>query len=180
MSLLSVSKMCDAGRDVHFLRTGEAYSVHRETCEVTALVRRKGGLTRPMRWSSCACACACARVCAFAPALALAHAFAHAFALARALASNIWVHPSVCPILVLATKFPHRAIWRLYHVLYQNTVLRGMIWHGSVCHTLLQRSMSDLYDDDCDMTVRIGLCLHAPAHQRRRLCFVGLRLQRIY
>lgn len=40
--LLAVSEMCDAGHDVHFLHTGEAYSVLRETGEVTALVHRTG------------------------------------------------------------------------------------------------------------------------------------------
>ena len=40
--LLAVSEMCDAGHDVHFLSTGEAYAVHRETGEITEFVRQKG------------------------------------------------------------------------------------------------------------------------------------------
>ena len=40
--LLSVSEMCDAGHDVHFFHTGEAYCVHRETSKVVKLKRRKG------------------------------------------------------------------------------------------------------------------------------------------
>lgn len=40
--LLSVSEMCDAGHDVHFFHTGEAYCVHRETGKIMTFTRRKG------------------------------------------------------------------------------------------------------------------------------------------
>ena len=40
--LLSVSEMCDAGHDVHFLATGQAYALHRATGELTQFERRKG------------------------------------------------------------------------------------------------------------------------------------------
>ena len=39
--LMSVADMMDAGNDVHFLASGESYSVHRETGVVTKFVRRK-------------------------------------------------------------------------------------------------------------------------------------------
>ena len=40
--LVAVSAMCDAGHDVHFLASGEAYAVRRETGEVTEFERQKG------------------------------------------------------------------------------------------------------------------------------------------
>ena len=39
--LMSVAEMVDAGQDVHFLASGQAYAVHRDTGEVTQFARRK-------------------------------------------------------------------------------------------------------------------------------------------
>ena len=39
--LMSVAEMVDAGQDVHFLASGQAYAVHKATGEVTQFTRRK-------------------------------------------------------------------------------------------------------------------------------------------
>jgi hypothetical protein len=39
---LAVSEMCDAGHDLHFLHTGEAYAVHSRTGAITKFMRQKG------------------------------------------------------------------------------------------------------------------------------------------
>ena len=40
--LLAVSEMCDAGHDLHFLHSGEAYAVHSRTGAITKFARQKG------------------------------------------------------------------------------------------------------------------------------------------
>ena len=39
--LMSVAEMVDAGQDVHFLASGQAYAVHKASGEVTQFTRRK-------------------------------------------------------------------------------------------------------------------------------------------